>query len=282
MIVIILMILGLCFGSFVNAFVYRLYENDKDTFFYTKKTQTKKHRPKLSIWNGRSICVNCKHQLSALDLIPVLSWIYLGGKCRYCKNTISWQYPAVELTTALLFLISYIFWPESFNSYQIGLFVFWCIYLIGFMALNVFDLRWYLLPNKIVFSLIGVYLLQVLYMIFSGELNFNQSLAILTGSLLISGFFWVLFHISNGAWIGGGDVKLGLLLGALAGGILQSLLLIFIASLLGSIIGGIYLIIAKRFKLKAQLPFGPYLMVSTIIVFLFGTQIIDIYKSIIL
>ena len=94
MIVLILFVFGLIFGSFVNAYVWRF----------------KKRKNWVS---ERSICPNCKHVLRAKDLVPVLSWLSLRGKCRYCKKPISAQYPAVELFTALLFALSYAFWPYS-------------------------------------------------------------------------------------------------------------------------------------------------------------------------
>lgn len=282
MIYVVLLVVGLCLGSFVNAFVYRLFENDKDTYFETKKIKLKnKPKSKLSIWNGRSICVHCNHQLSWLDLVPVLSWAYLKGKCRYCNKYISWQYPLVEVATAFLFILSYIYWPLEFNNYQIGLFIFWCIFLVEFMALCVFDLRWYLLPNKIVFGLYILFLLQIIYMLVAKSITLSQFIGIVFGGLTVGILFWILHIVSKGEWIGGGDVKLGFLLGALGGGFTKSLLIIFLASLLGSLVGGIYLYIAKRFKLKAQLPFGPYLLVSTVVTVLFGSKIIDQYINII-
>jgi prepilin signal peptidase PulO-like enzyme (type II secretory pathway) len=285
--ILILILLGLCLGSFVNAFVYRLYEQDKHSYGLDKKPKKKttsqskvKGKVNLSIINGRSICVNCKHQLSAIDLIPLFSWIYLGGKCRYCKKAISWQYPLVELATAALFVFSYVYWPVDIVGVEkIVLFAFWLVYLVGFIALIIFDLRWLLLPNKIVYSLLAVFGLQMLYQALSGELSLRGLLSVILGSLTISGLFWLLFQLSSGKWIGGGDVKLAILLGALAGGLVEAFLLLFIASFLGSVIGGGVLLLSKKFNLKKQLPFGPYLIAATVIVVLFGGSMIDWYKN---
>ena len=106
MYILIIFILGLCFGSFINAFVFRLHE----------KTNKQYSNINLSIVNGRSICPNCKHELIPLDLVPIVSWLLLKGKCRYCSKSISAQYPLVEFTTALLFLCSYIYWPYAFGA----------------------------------------------------------------------------------------------------------------------------------------------------------------------
>ncbi|MCA9344875.1 prepilin peptidase [Candidatus Saccharibacteria bacterium] len=281
MIILILIFLGLAFGSFVNAFVYRLFEADKHTYGIGLK-KAKRSTFNLSVVNGRSICVHCKHELSYLDLIPVLSWFFLRGKCRYCKKPISWQYPAVEVTTAFLFVSSYVFWPYSVNSlYGWIIFGFWLIYLIGFMSLLVFDIKWMLLPNKIVYSLLGIYVVQLGIMLIFGNIGISGLISILLGAISISGFFWAIFQISGGNWIGGGDVKLALLLGALAGGVVEAVLVLFIASVLGSIIGGGALLLEKRFNMKTQLPFGPYLMTATIIVVLFGSSLVDWYKNLI-
>lgn len=284
MIILILIIFGLCFGSFINAFVYRLYEKDKYTYgIGIKKTKrSNKSAVNLSIWNGRSVCVNCKHVLAWYDLIPVISWLSLQGKCRYCKKLISWQYPLVELSTMLLFVFSYFYWPlQLANAYDWINFGFWLVYIVGFVSLIIFDIKWMILPNKIVYSLLGIYGLQLVYMLLMGSLDVGGLISVLLGALTISGFFWLIFQVSGGKWIGGGDVKLGLLLGALAGGVLEAFLVIFLASLLGSVIGGGQLLLARKFNWKTQLPFGPYLMVATFVVVLFGASILGWYKELV-
>src|SRR5260221_566501 len=108
MTIVALILLGLTFGSFINALVWRLHKQNEDS---AKEQKV----PNLSIATGRSMCPNCYHELAAKDLIPVLSWLSLGGKCRYCRQPISWQYPLVELLTAGLFTVSYIYWPWAFT-----------------------------------------------------------------------------------------------------------------------------------------------------------------------
>src|SRR5690606_19684146 len=111
-----LVILGLCLGSFVNALVFRLHMQMKAS---EKHRGKKVQKAKLSIVSGRSMCVHCHHELAWYDLIPVLSWLTLGGKCRYCHKPIAWQYPLVELATAALFALSYVYWPVNFSTFQL-------------------------------------------------------------------------------------------------------------------------------------------------------------------
>ena len=197
MIIVILIFLGLALGSFLNAYVWRVHDNSK-----------KGKYAKLSIWQGRSMCPNCHHTLAGKDLVPVFSWLSLKGKCRYCKKPISAQYPLVEASTAFLFAFSYIYWPYQFSGEGTLLFVFWLIFLLGFMALTIIDLRWKLLPNSIVTPLILLALLQIVIQL----LFYNAGLSLILGSiwgvLFSAGLFYAIFVISNGKWIGGGDVKL--------------------------------------------------------------------------
>src|SRR5690348_8244818 len=115
MIVLLLGALGLGLGSFVNALVWRLHEQELAEEEPKHKRAKGKARQlsakELSIVSGRSMCPDCHHELAPQDLIPVLSWLWLRGKCRYCSKPISWQYPLVELVTAALFIVSYLSWP---------------------------------------------------------------------------------------------------------------------------------------------------------------------------
>lgn len=270
--VIILALLGLCLGSFVNALVWRLRQQEKP--------DKPKAAGKLSIVKGRSVCPDCRHVLSALDLVPVLSWLILKGKCRYCKKPISWQYPAVELATAGLVLVSYIFWPLGFEVAGMLQFVAWVVLLSGFVALAVYDIRWMILPDKIVYPLIGVAALTTIALALL-EGSFSPIINSLIGLLAIGGLFYVLFQISGGKWIGGGDVKLGFLAGLLAGGLLPSLLLLFLASIAGSLFS-VPLLLVKKLNRKSRVPFGPFLIIATIAVYLFGSALIDWYKGLLL
>ena len=252
--------LGLCLGSFVNALVWRIHE---------KKEWVK----------GRSQCPNCGHELAASDLVPVLSWLWLKGRCRYCKKPISAQYPLVELAAGLSFALSYIYWPQDLHSGQLVLFVAWLLTLVGLLALLIYDLRWMLLPSKILYPTAAVASAgRLIYLIGFEQYKLHALVWWALSVLVASGIFWVLFMISDGRWIGYGDVRLGLITGTLLANPAQSLLMIMGAAVLGTLFIAPALVLGRK-GLAAKLPFGPYLIVSTGLVLLFGQSIINWYTS---
>ncbi len=269
MIYAVLVVLGLCIGSFINALVWRIREQ-------SRSKRNAKNR-KLSITRGRSICPHCKHALSPLDLIPVVSWVLLRGKCRYCHKAIGWQYPLVELLTAFAFITSYIWWPQEFNTAGTANFIVWLVLLAGLIALLVYDIRWMLLPNRIVYPLIVL----AVAMVIVNALFFDGGPALVRDTVISvavgGGIFYGLFSLSDGRWIGGGDVKLGILLGLLLADPIEAFLMLFGASLLGTllIIPGMAL---KKLSAKSKIPFGPFLIVAAILVQLFGAGLIAWYK----
>lgn len=221
------------------------------------------------------MCVNCGHTLNTLDLLPVISWVALRGKCRYCHMAISWQYPLVELMTTALFVLSYVFWPYELSGAGIAAFGLWLVCVTGFMALVVYDLRWMLLPNKIIFPLYGVAGVYTVARCIS-ESSAQPLLGAALGVAIGGGIFYALFQISGGAWIGGGDVKLGFLLGALLGGAAEAGLMLFVASFLGTMVA-VLLMVTGKLSARSRMPFGPFLIVATIIVLLFGQAMTDWY-----
>ncbi len=278
MIILILLVLGLCFGSFVNAYVWRVYKAQSPA----KPSRGKNHAKdtdKYSLLHGRSMCPECEHELAAKDLIPVISWASLRGKCRYCHKVISWQYPLVELLTAGLFVLSYLVWPEVMNTEQWVYLGFWLAYVVGFMALSVYDLRWMILPNAMLWPLTILALLQVLVMcVWQGSAD--PLLTAFWGVLIGGGLFYVLFQLSAGKWIGGGDVKLGALLGLIVGGPMPAILLLFTSSLIGTLVA-LPLMVAGKAKRTSKLPFGPFLIAGGYLVFLFGARVLDWYNGLI-
>lgn len=275
---VVLFTVGLCLGSFVNALVWRLRQQELLTS-KRRKTAKKTLKPSdLSITKGRSMCVHCHHTLAWYDLLPVASWLSLGGKCRYCKKVISWQYPIVELVTAGLFMLSYVYFPYELDTLVRGLLLsLWLIILTGFVALAAYDLKWMLLPNRIVFPLQALAALYVLVLIAVSQdmsLFWGAALAVLCSA----GLFYMLFQISKGKWIGGGDVKLAVVLGLVLASPIQALLMLFIASCLGSLVGVPLLVWGKHGR-DTKVPFGPFLIAATIIVYLFGTDVITWYSQ---
>ncbi|HEY5667867.1 MAG TPA: prepilin peptidase [Candidatus Saccharimonadales bacterium] len=257
MILLLLIVLGLVLGSFVNAFVWRLHT----------------HRDWV---NDRSECTHCHHKLAPVDLIPVVSWVMLRGKCRYCHKKID-DNPLVELTLPLLFVVSYLYWPVPFNTQGRFEFLLWLIFLTGFLALAVYDLRWFLLPDKIIFPLVGLALIQVIT-ITVWHKDWAVAASAFGGVLAVSGTFYVIFQMSRGNWIGGGDVKLGLVLGLLAGNVIPGFLVLFVASALGVLVA-LPMLLRGKANRKTQLPFGPLLIAGLIVVKLFGAAMINWYTG---
>ena len=277
--------LGVIFGSFINALVWRLAKQEGlDTGEPTPKKPKAKTSAKksvattdYSITTGRSMCPQCHHTLAAKDLVPVLSWLSLRGKCRYCGQPISRQYPLVELLTGLLFMVFYLGWPFSLSGLHLVQFVYGLIYIVFFVALAVYDARWFLLPDKLVFSLTGLAVTQVsLTAVWTGDVRALWEPLAAAG--VISGLFWVLYQVSGGRWIGGGDVKLAVALGLIVASPLQALLLVFCASLLG-MLGSIPVLLGGKEGLKAHIPFGPYLLAGCFIVLLWGERLWTWYMS---
>jgi leader peptidase (prepilin peptidase) / N-methyltransferase len=264
MIVVILAVLGAAMGSFVGALVWRLHEH-KDFV------------------RDRSECEHCHHKLDALDLIPVLSWLVLRGRCRYCRAWIGWTPLALELLTAGLFVGSYIMWPWALDSWLAWTFFgLWLVQLVGLVALFVYDLKWMLLPNVIVFPLIGLSIVEVAVgygMQSDASLGAYIQSAFL-GVAVLAGLYWALYTFSRGRLIGYGDVKLGLFMGLVLGW-QRALLALFLANIIGFfvVLPGL---LTGRLKRTSRVPFGPFLIIAFIISFLLGDRLIDWYLGFIL
>lgn len=286
MIIAILVVAGLCFGSFVNALVWRLHEQAAlaSKLSRSEKKPNKKTRElrvelqRLSVLKGRSMCPHCHHELAAVDLVPVVSWLALRGRCRYCGHPIMPQYPLVELATASLFVASYAWWPVAFSAAQIAVFVLWLLLLTGLMALLVYDVRWKLLPSRLIYPLDAIAVTMAIIAIFAAHNPWTSVLNAVLAVVVGGGLFYVLFQVSAGKWIGGGDVRLGFLLGLVAITPARSFLFIFLAALLGSLLS-LPLLATKRLKRNSTIPFGPFLIVALIVVELFGHSILFWYQK---
>lgn len=257
-IILALVLLGVCFGSFVNAAVWRI-------------------KKKKNLLTGRSECVHCHHKLGAKDLVPVVSWLLLKGKCRYCKKPISRQYPFVEVALILFFVGSYLFWPYQLVDVTAWiLFALWLIAGVMLAILFIYDLRWLLLPDKITFPLIGVGLLTVAVKLVNAQdvtaILINTAIA----ALILSGVYLLVFIWSKGQWIGFGDVKLGLALALLLGDWQLALLALFLANFIGCLIV-VPAMVQNKLKRSSHIPFGPFLIAGFLIAGIFGPDIINWY-----
>lgn len=177
-----------------------------------------------------------------------------------------------------LFVLSYLNWPYSFSLAGKAAFGAWLIAVVIMVVLAVYDLRWMELPDRLVLPLtIAAVALISLLSVEQGNPNFI--FAPMLGALVLSGLFFGLFQLSDGKWIGGGDVKIAVALGLVAGGLVESILLLFIASLMGVLVS--IPILLKGKKASHKVPFGPFLIVATYATFLWGSTIIDWYMRLI-
>ena len=227
------------------------------------------------------MCPNCRHILSSYDLIPIFSWLFLGGKCRYCNKPISLQYPLVELITGIVFVFSYVYWPKHFSSTEIIIFSLWLCITSGLIALMVYDIKWMMLPSRLIYPLYIFAIVLVLLTVHTSNDPAKAILSYLLSSLIGGGIFYVLYQVSDGKWIGGGDVRLGWLLGLIVATPSNSVLMLSLASFIGLFIT-VPLLLTKRINRKAVIPFGPFLITACFIVVLFGSNIITWYQNLII
>ena len=252
---IIVFVFGLIVGSFLNCVIYRLEQGS-------------------SFLRGRSFCPYCKHVLSWLDLIPVISFLILKGKCRYCQKPISVQYPLVELATAAIFLFIF-FLP---NIYPIGQFISMLFYLVissFLIIIFVYDLKHYLIPDKIIYPAIAAALIYNLLMS-----DIPRMSDILMSAFGAAAFFLAIVLVSRGKWMGVGDIKLAFFMGLLLGwpNILTAL---FLAFFIGAIMG-LGLILSGKKTLKSEVPFGPFLVAGTFLAMFWGSEIVNWYLNLFL
>jgi prepilin signal peptidase PulO-like enzyme (type II secretory pathway) len=284
-VLIILIVLGLCMGSYAGATVWRLrarqlVEDQAAHEPVDKKELTQ--LTKLTEQKGvqdRSLCLHCAHRLAWYDLIPLVSWLSTGGKCRYCHGFIGWFEPLIELGTALLFVTSYAFWPTPLQApLQIIQFVLWLIAGVALVILFAYDFKWLLLPNRASFPLIAVAaLIAILRLVMAPDRV--GALASLVGAVIIlSGLYLLVWRISRGRWVGFGDVKLGLALALLLGDYQLAFIALFVANLLGCLIVAIALPLHKM-TARTHLALGPLLIVGTVITSLWGPALLRWYFS---
>jgi len=283
LVVSILALLGLVMGSFAGALVWRLRARqlveDKAVGEEVDAKEYKKLTPltKSGFREDRSRCLHCGHTLKWYDLIPLVSWVSTGGKCRYCGKWIGWFEPAVELGTALLFVGSYMLWPfPLMTTADIAVFVFWLVAVVLLIILFVYDLKWFLLPNAVVFPLIGVGIAIALIRLTQTFDVPGALLDYLFASAILSGLYLLLWAISKGRWIGFGDVKLGLALALILGSWQLAFVALFAANLIGSLIVLPGMVTGKISR-TARVPFGPLLIAGALFALFVGDLVLNWY-----
>lgn len=229
-----------------------------------------------SVVTGRSKCRGCEVPIGAQDLVPVLSYLRLRGRCRSCKTVISWQYPAVEIATGFLFVVAYLSSTQTLNDSvtQSLLFLRNSVFLSYLVLIFVYDLRHMLIIDRFT---IPAMIFAIIINLWLGTV---PAWSVLVGGLVLAGFFWIQFVISKGTWVGGGDIRMGALMGFMLG-LEHGLVALFIAYVLGAIIGVAMMASGKATR-KTPVPFGSFLAVATVIVLFIGQPLIDWYLGLFL
>ena len=237
-------IVGLFAGSFLNVLADRLPKG---------KSPIK----------GRSHCDKCRKTLKWFDLIPLLSFISLKGKCRYCFTPLSFYYPIVELATGVIFALTFYFFGIMNHELRI-MDLFYYLFLVSSLIVIFFaDLRYGIIPDKVVFSAITIIFLYLF--INPSSLIINHLFSAVGASL----FFLLLFLITKGKGMGFGDVKFAFLMGLILG-FPNIIVGLYVAFLTGAIIGCILILWRKKRVFGTAIPFGPFLVIGTLVSIFLG------------
>lgn len=279
-----LVLFGLVLGSFAGASVWRLRARqlvaDKKA---GEEVDAKEYKMLRSLAHEKtsqdhSRCLYCGYMLRWYDLIPLASWLSLGGKCRNCRTPIGIMEPLIELGTALFFVLSYVLWPyELTTSLQIASFATWLVAGIGLSIMFAYDARWFLLPDKVNFAVIGLGLVSAVLMVLQSADTGAAILNVIGSVAVLSGIYFFLYIVSKGRWIGFGDIKLGLGLGLLLGDWQLAFIGLFFANFIGCLIV-IPLMAAGKLKRTSRVPFGPLLIIGAVLAKLVGVGIAAFYS----
>jgi len=251
-------VLGACLGSFLNCLVWRLIKGQK--------------------LGGRSACPQCHHAIAWFDNVPLLSFVSLGGHCRHCHKPIAHQYWLTELATALLFALA---WWHNFGSADLSMLSRgqWLLLIRDWLAIVVLtsvflmDLKWYVVADEL--TIPGIIVL----------LGFNLWLGIpwihlVSAAIVGSGWFAWQYVASGGRWVGGGDIRLGALLGVLLGW--PHILVALMISYIGGAVVGLALVAVRKKKMKSAVPFGAFLAPAALITLWWGQHLVSWYSNLLM
>lgn len=234
---------GLLIGSFLNVLIYRLPR-------------------KIFFGSATSFCPNCKHKLTVKDLFPLFSYIFLGGRCRYCKEKISPRYPIIELGNATLWLLSFVLFKGDWGGIVLS-----CVFFSILLVITGIDLDIQEIPNGLVLAILLLGIIKFILSFFYGSVKWYEYLI---GAVCVSLPFLIIALITGGG-IGGGDIKLSVAVGLFLGWKLTLL-----GAFFGIVIGGIISIILMiKYKKSGTMPLAPSLALGFSISLLFGNQIIE-------
>lgn len=285
-----LVLLGIAFGSFLNVVVLR-YNPERRFFSYR-------------YLKGRSHCPNCQKTLSWYELIPIFSFIFQLGKCRGCSKKISWQYPIVEILCGIVFpVVTMVIW-KIFFTVLVGANVWllwsvasiWILIILSLICVFLVDLKYYIIPNGLNLFIFFLGLLWTAIGWRMGLFNFftqgsflnefaplfpmfvNPVFNHLIGMVIAVLFFFAIVFLSGGKAMGMGDVKLIAGLGLLFGWP-DVIVITFLSFIIGAIFSLGLMALGKK-HLRDKVPFGPFIVIATLVVFFFGSGLISSYFGI--
>ncbi len=237
---------GIVIGSFLNVVIYRVPKNE-------------------NIVVVNSHCMNCGYELSWYDLVPIFSWLALRGKCRVCGDKISVQYPLIEALNGVLYIIVFHYYGLSIES------LLYCLLFSALLALSVIDFRTYEIPVGFNYFILTLGLIRLVT-------DLENWATYVIGFLSVSVFLYILYIVTDGRGIGGGDVKLMATCGLLIGW-----KLIVFGFLLGCILGSVIHIVRMRITKEGHvLAMGPYLSMGVMLAVLYGETWISWYLHVVL
>jgi len=241
----LIFILGLIIGSFLNVIIYRLPDGK-------------------SVVYPASHCPDCGHKLSPLELIPVLSYLFLRGKCRSCGTDISIRYPLIELLTGIIFIINYIYLSDLI-SLSAGL-----IFSSLLIVLTMIDFDHQILPDKLT---LGGLIVGLLLSFFRSDITVIYSLA---GIMAAGGLLFLIAYLSKGG-MGGGDIKMMAMVGSFTGPII-AVSAVFLGAVI-ALIAHLPGLLSGKTGMKTKLPFGPFLALASFLVWIWSDNIFNIYLN---
>jgi len=247
-------VIGAILGSFANVCIWRMPRGE-------------------SIIRPGSHCPLCDHKLGFLENIPILSFIFLGGRCRKCRGRISFRYPLVELIAIAVSLFTWWYFKGP-----ISYLVYFCLFLMPLFIASAIDLGHYILPDSI--TIPGIFVGIAVHTLLDGQGEYlSHAVDSLLGIAVGGGALYIVAlvyeKIKKAEGLGGGDVKLIAMLGAFFGW-RAALLILLMSSILGSIVG-LFMVLAFRKGMKYAIPFGPFLALAGIVYLFAGERIIQWY-----
>lgn len=246
LIYLIIFLYGISIGSFLNVCIYRIPKHE-------------------NIVTTRSHCMTCGYQLKWYDLIPLFSYLFLKGRCRKCGERLSIQYPIIECLNGILYLLIFHINGLNYDS------IIFALTTSALIVLSLIDYRTYEIPPSVNIFILALGVIRV-------SLDYKHILSYMLGFISVSGFLFLIYIVTKGKGIGGGDIKL-----MASAGLLIGFPLILLAFVIGCIVGSFLHIIGMKVKgANSVLAFGPYLSLGILAAILYGNQLITWYLRVLL